>query len=95
MQPQEGAPAGQQRTPGFVRGPEEGRASQVAVVVKNPPAHARDLRDLGFIAGWGRSPGGGHKQHTLVFLPGESYEERSLAGYRSQGGKELDTTEET
>ena len=91
MQPQEGAPAGQQHTPGFVRGPEGGSSGKK----KNPPANARDLRDMGFIAGWGRSPGGGHKQHTLVFLPGESHEQRSLAGYRSQSGKELDTTEET
>ena len=64
-------------------------------MVKNPPANARDLRDMGLIAGWGRSPGKGHKQHTPVFLPEESHEQRILAGYRSQGGKELDTTEET
>ena len=35
-------------------------ASQVALMVKNPPANAGDLRDLGLIPGWGRSPGGGH-----------------------------------
>ena len=35
-------------------------ASQVALVVKNPPANAGDLRDMGLIAGLGRSPGGGH-----------------------------------
>ena len=33
---------------------------QVALVVKNPPANAGDLRDAGLIPGWGRSPGGGH-----------------------------------
>ena len=36
------------------------RASQAALVVKNPPANAGDVRDLGSIPGSGRSPGGGH-----------------------------------
>ena len=36
------------------------RASQVALVVKNPPANAGDLRDRSPILGLGRSPGGGH-----------------------------------
>ena len=34
--------------------------SQVARVVKNPPARARDLRDTGSIPGSGRSPGEGN-----------------------------------
>ena len=29
-------------------------------MVKNPPANARDERDVGLIPGTGRSPGGGH-----------------------------------
>ena len=33
---------------------------QVAVVVKNLPAKARDLRDVSSVPGSGRSPGGGH-----------------------------------
>ena len=32
--------------------------SQVALVVKNPPANAGDLRDAGLIPGSGRSPEG-------------------------------------
>ena len=36
------------------------RASQVAQVVKKPPANAGDVRDMGLIPGLGRSPGGGH-----------------------------------
>ena len=36
------------------------RASQVAPVVKNPPANAGDIRDSGLIPGSGRSPGEGH-----------------------------------
>ena len=35
-------------------------ASQVALVVKNQPASTEDLRDMGSIPGWGRSPGGEH-----------------------------------
>ena len=35
-------------------------ASQVALIVKNPPANAGDVRDSGLIPGSGRSPGGGH-----------------------------------
>jgi len=34
--------------------------SQVALVVKNLPAYAGDIRDVGSIPGSGRSPGGGH-----------------------------------
>ena len=33
-------------------------ASQVALVVKNLPANAGDVRDTGLILGSGRSPGG-------------------------------------
>ena len=36
------------------------RASQVALVVKNLPANAGNIRDVGFIPRSGRSPGGGH-----------------------------------
>ena len=35
-------------------------ASQVVLVVKNPPANAGDIKDAGLISGSGRSPGGGH-----------------------------------
>ena len=31
----------------------------MALVVKNPPANAGDGRDVGWIPGWRRSPGGG------------------------------------
>ena len=34
--------------------------THLARVVKNPPANAGDLRDMGSIPGSGRSPGGGH-----------------------------------
>ena len=35
-------------------------ASQVALVVKNPPTNAGDIRGTGSIPGSGRAPGGGH-----------------------------------
>ena len=65
----------------------------MALVVKNLPANAGDVRDVGSIPGLGGSPEGG--QHTLVFLPRESHGQRSLAGYSPWGRKELDTTEAT
>ena len=37
-----------------------GRASQVALVVKNPPASAGDVRDVSWISGLGTSPGEGN-----------------------------------
>ena len=36
------------------------RASQMALVVRNLPANAGDVRTAGSIPGLGRSPGGGH-----------------------------------
>jgi len=36
------------------------RASQVALAVKNSPASAGDIRDVGSIPESGRSPGRGH-----------------------------------
>ena len=33
-------------------------ASQLVLVVKNPPANAGDVRDVGLILGLGRSPEG-------------------------------------
>ena len=35
-------------------------ASQVALVARDPPANAGDIREVGSIPGSGRSPGGGH-----------------------------------
>ena len=58
-------------------------------MVKNPPA-----RDGGF-SPWGRKiPWRTPWQSTLVFLPGESHGQRSLAGYSAWGLKELGTTEQ-
>jgi len=55
-------------------------ASQVALGVKNLPAKARDIRDMGLILEPGRSPGeepGNPLQYSGLENPGQ----RSLAGY--------------
>ena len=61
-------------------------------MVKNMPANAEDTRDAGLIPGSGRSPGGGNRQPTPVFLPRKSHGQRSLVGYSSWGSKESDRT---
>ena len=56
------------------------RASQIAVVIKNQPANAGDIRDMGSIPGSGRSPGGGY--HTpFRYSCLENHGQNSLAGY--------------
>ena len=70
--------------------------SQVALEVKNTCAYTEELRDMGFIPGWERSPGGGrHGKPTPVFLPGKSHRLRSLVGYHPWSHKESDMTEVT
>ena len=56
--------------------------------IKNLPV----VRGPGFIPGSGRSPGEGNGYPLHVQR--ESHIQRSLVGYSSQGGKELDTTEQ-
>ena len=56
-------------------------AFQVALVIKNPPANARDMRDAGVSPGLGRSPGRRKWQPTPGFLTIESHGQRSLVGY--------------
>ena len=63
-------------------------ASQVALVVKNPPADAGDIRDVGSTPGLGRCPGVGNGTPTRVFLPGKFHGQRSLAGYSPWGHKQ-------
>ena len=53
----------------------------MALVVMDPPASAGDMRDLGWIPGWGRSPGGGSGPPTLVFLPEESHGQRNVVDW--------------
>ena len=44
----------------------EKQVSQVALVVKNPPANARDVRDVGLIPGLGRSLEKGTATHSSI-----------------------------
>ena len=70
-------------------------ASQVALVVKNLPANAGDVRNVSFTPGSRKIPWRKAWQPTPVFLPEESHGQRSLVGYGPQGYKESDTTEAT
>ena len=39
----------------------------MALVVKHLPTNAGDIRDVGLIFGWGRSPGGGNGNQFQYF----------------------------
>ena len=64
----------------------------MALVVKNPPANAGDVRDAGSIPGLRRSPKVGNSPGSL---PGERHGQRSTAGKGPQGHKGSDTTKAT
>ena len=66
--------------------------SQVALVVKNPPVNAGDMRDKGSIPGLGRFPWRRTWQPTPVFLPGEFHGQRRLVGYSPWSCKESEMT---
>ena len=68
-------------------------ASQVALVVKNPPANAGDVRDLGSIPGLGRPPGGGHGNPLQYSCLENPHGQRSLAGYSPWGHRQSNATE--
>ena len=53
------------------------RASQLAPVVKNPPANAGDARNAGLIPGLGRSPGIGNG-NPLQYSCLENYMDREV-----------------
>ena len=63
-------------------------------MVKNSPASAGDIRDVGSIPGSGRSPGqgdGNPHQYSCLKNPMEG----SLVGYSPEGHREFDMTEAT
>ena len=64
-------------------------------VVKNLPASAGELGDMGSIPGWGRSPGGGNGNPLQYSCQEKSHRQRSLAGCGPWGQKESDTTAQT
>ena len=61
------------------------QASQVLLVVKNPPANAGDIRDVDLITGSERSPGGGHGNSFLYCL--ENLMDREACGLQSMGSQ--------
>ena len=60
------------------------------LVIKNPPANARDARDKSSVPGSGRSPGVGND----IPLQYSCHGQRSLVGYGPWGHKESDTSEQ-
>ena len=67
-------------------------ASQVVLVVENPPVNAGDIRDMSLIPE-SRSPGGGHGNPLQYSWLEEFLGQRSLEGYSPWGHKESDKTE--
>ena len=65
-------------------------ASQLALVVKNPPPNAGDVRDTGSIPGSERSPGGGNGSPLHYSCLGNSMDRRGV-----RQATESDTTEGT
>ena len=76
--------------------PKLDRTFQEEPVVKNLPANAGDLRDVGLFDLWvGKISWRKAWQLAPVFLPRESNGQRSLADSYPKGHKELETTEAT
>ena len=73
----------------------EDEASQVAPVVKNPPARVGRHKGYRFSSWVRKIPWRRAWQPTPVFLPGESHGQRSLVGYSPWNPKKSDTTEST
>ena len=63
-------------------------------MVKNLPANAGDVRDIGSIPGLRGSPEGGHG-NPLQYTCLETPKDRGAWRLQPQGGKESDTTEAT
>ena len=66
----------------------------MALVVKNPPASAGDVRDVGLIPGSGRSLEEGMATHSSVLAWRIPWTEEPVMGYSPWGHKELGMTEE-
>ena len=69
-------------------------ASQVALVVKNPPANAEDIRNAGSMPGTGRSPGGGHV-NSLQYSCLENFMDSEAWQATVHGVSQSDMTEAT
>ena len=71
---------------------EDFESSQVALVVKNPPANAGDSKDLSSIPGSGRSPGEGD-ENPLQYSYLENPMDRGAWRASPWGCRESDITE--
>ena len=74
----------------------EFRASQVGLVLKNLPANAGDVRDIGLIPGSGRSPGGRHGKrvrHNWDDLVCTHETEFNMQGFTSSNFSKYFTTQ--
>ena len=67
----------------------------MALVVKNPPASARDIRNAGLIPGSGRSAGGGYGNPLQYSCLKNPHGHKSLLGYGPQSHKDLERTDAT
>ena len=66
----------------------------MAQLVKNSPANAEDVKDMGLIDPWVRKiPWKRKWLPTPVFFSGTSHGQRGLAGYSPWGHKESEMTE--
>ena len=70
-------------------------ASQVVLVIKNPPANAGDIRDTGSILGQEEPLEEGMANPLQCSCLENPHGQRSLVGYNPWGRKESDTTEVT
>ena len=70
-------------------------ASQVALVVKNPPVNAGDVRDVDLIPGLRKSPGGGHGNLFKYSCLENPMDREAWWATVHRGRKESDTTEVT
>ena len=71
------------------------RAPQVALVVKNLPATARDAREMDLIPGLGRSSGGGNGNPLQYSCLGNPMDKGTWRAAVHKGQKESDKTEAT
>ena len=60
----------------------------MALVVRNPPANAEDIREAGSILRSGIVSGGGMPTHSSI-LSGEYHGKRSLVGYSPFGSERI------
>ena len=71
------------------------RYTQVALVVKNPPANAGDTREVGSIPGLGRSPRGGNSNLLQYSCLENPMDREAWQVHSPWGHKESDMTEAT